>query len=455
MKTPCSIAVAAVILCLGAAGESRGAFLLVRKDGGTVWASSARREGDVVQYRERDSGEDRSVPVAELDGVVPVVKRGKQYDAKLVQTFVDRLEDLKGKHPRQLRTLNQLLQEWKVLQAPVAELDDRITQLVREYQQGDKTTESYKKVVLDLGMLKYKDMRGAYTARIDEECARITGDHVARALKHLSEVAGAPEIGIERFVEVRYLCEHLLQVAEADTQLTVRNYLAACRKKAFEGNCRKSAETFTAGRKTVDVYLAASRILHGVKEEIAATEAQKADVAGRIEDLVRQATAAQRAYRFDYKGYPLRREDVELYNRAKDYTSCLTFAFIPVSDQCLIIPREIPKPAAMGRSFTVPVRLIFNRAQPPDRRLGVVVMLCGEGEVTHSHTEELESLRIKDGHVDITFRGDLSKVGKDFAPVPDKAGRTNVYVYLAYREDAGEGEYRWPAISHACRWPLR
>ena len=420
-----------------------------------MWASTARRDGDAVLYKERDSGEDRQSPVGELDGIVPTVTRGKNYEPKLVETFVDRLEDLKLKHPRQLRTINQLLQEWRSLQKPVVKLDGKIAQLVQEYEQGEKGMESYNKVVLELGMMKYKDARGTYTERIDTECERITRDYVARGLRSLSEAAAAPAIGVDRFVELRFVCEHIGQVAKAEEGRAAEDSLAACREKAFAGNCRRGAETFLAGSKTVKSYLEASRILHAVKEEVAVTDAQKAGAAARIKALLEQVAKSQPAHRFDFRGYPLTREDVTLYNTAKEYVSALTFASIPVSDQCLIVPRKTPRRAAIGHRFTVPVRLVFSRAQPRDRCFGMVVMICGENEVTHSHTEELAPFRIENGHVDLTFTADLSGVARDFAPVPDSEGRTNVYVYLAHRVQDGEGEYRWPALSHACRWPLR
>jgi hypothetical protein len=455
MKMQYLVSVAVVLLTLGALCESRGAFLIVRKDGSIVWASTARREGDVVLYKERDSGEERKSPVAELDGIVPTVTRGKNYKPKLAQTFVDRLEGLKSKHPRHLRTINQLLQEWKGLQKPVVELDGKIAQLVREYEKGDRSAEDFNKVVLELGMLKYKDMRGTYTERLDGECERITGDYVSRGLKRLSEAAAGPGVPVERFAELRFLCEHIGQIAEADTGRKAQDQLDACREKAFESNCLRGAETFSASRKTVNTFLEASRILHAVKDVIATTDSEEAAVESRINALLEQVAVAQPAYRFDFRGFPLTRDDARLYGQTKDYTSVLSFVSIPVSDQCLIIPRETPKAALMGRRFTVPVRLIFNRAQPKDRCFGMVVRILGEHEVTHSHTQELKPFKLENGRADITFVADLSSVDDDFSPVADDEGRTNVFVYLALREPDGEGEYRWPALSLACRWPLQ
>ena len=84
----------------------------------------------------------------------------------------------------------------------------------------------------------------------------------------------------------------------------------------------------------------------------------------------------------------------------------------------------------------------------------MVVMVRGENDA-HTHEQELRPFKVANGRADITFTGDLSKLGQDVTPVADAEGRTSVYVYLAYRVPDGEGQCRWPAISYACRWPLR
>jgi len=439
-----------VAIAVGISLQAHAMKLIVTKKSEGVWATTARRVDNKVIYISKDTGEESSFQVSELDGVIPKVRRGKSYKPDEIQKYIDRIKSLRTKHFRLLRQLNPLLQEWESLQKPSPELEDEIEAQATAFRSGNRGPKAFEKASLALEMVKYKDLAGTYTDRIDglteemrAECLEINMQRFVRFARD------SPKNRIGIFVKARVLGGQLKRITTHTAQKAqISKMVADTRKRTFDTNVRTAYSTFM-NVKSIDAYLDSARILDWLKKEVADTDAAKSGLDRQIGSLVDLIAKKKPTYDFSRDGFPVGPDDKAIRRKTSAYSSRVTFDTIPLELECYVVPAAAPPRIRFGKPFTVPLRLIFRRAQPKDRDLVAVVMLRKQREM-HRHAIHLQKVQIRNGRADVVFREDFGKLEDAFVPVREpRRGGVAYYVYVGY--EVGNGE--WQAISRACAWP--
>lgn len=422
--------------------------LIVTKEGKSMWASSVKQEGDVVKYMDRLTGEEKTVPLVGLHGVVRTVERGVQYTPDQMQKYIDTIKKLQKLHQNLFRELNSILQEWEALQKPSAELEGDIDRLAGEFKASDKGTKAYKKIVLDLGMVKYKDMQGKYAAQIENVLAEMKADYVNSNMEQLEKIAsGAAALTSDQFVAFEILSKDVMHETEGEKKAFVENQLQKTREVVYNSLCSSGYQAFIK-TKSIDAYLESARILLAVKEQVAETPEQKDGIEKRIKALTDLAAKAQPAYRLEQDGFAFTGDDMSLMNNA----SRVTFSDFDVNEQCFVLAESKPGAIKLRRPFSVPLRIVINRSQPKDRFFGMMVKMRSENDM-HSHVVELGKLQFSSGHAAISFSENFSELDNNFVPTPNEYGKYNIYCYLVYRVAVDGNEDQWVPVSEACAWP--
>jgi len=451
MKRPLVI----VLSLLLTASATVAVQLIVTKKGEAIWARKPRRQGDAITFVNKESGQEETRLVADLSGVISIVRRGKRYEPAQIQRNIDRIKKVMLRHFKHKRLLSPILREWELLQRPSPELEEKISGFQQAFADSTKETRMFEKAVFGLGMLKYKDVHGKYTERIDILVDEITADYLETNLARLRELVKKKDLAVGDFVAVRKLGKALLASATDDRRKEeIEKLVADSRNRAYEFGMRDAVVSFKSGGKGIDAYLRAARILMGVKDEVAETEAQKADVDAKMENLVARVSQTQPAYSFEYKGYPLTRDDMSLYRRTEKASSRYKLGSVAVDEQCLIIARRVPALLRVGTPFSLPLRFVFNREQPEDRIFGITIRIMGERGL-HTHTTRLRTPEIRTGHADVTLEEDFSLLEPGFTLRTDTSRHPRLYAYLSYLPAPEENPDDWHAISVACGWLIQ
>lgn len=427
--------------------------LIVTKDGQGIWASSVRQEGENVIYTDKSNGSEVNVSVADLHGVISTVKRGKQYTSGQIDKSIEKIQKLQTMHRNLLRQLNPILQEWEALKKPSPELESAIDEVVSAFKTSSKDTGLYKKTVLDLGMIRYKDVQGKYAPRIDSLVKEVGEEYVKTNKEKLKSSAQAIDsMTIDDFVGFKTLAGDVAKVAGDSDKEEVDKLLSDTRAKAYDALCGRGYKIFMAD-KSVDAYLESKRILSGVKEQIAETDAQKTAIDERLSTLSRMAAKAQPDFNIDENGFVFTRNDMVDLNVVGQYCSLVTFTGTDVNEQVFVLPERAPGSLQFGRPFSTHLRLVLNRGQPKDRELGVLVVLLSENGIS-KHTVPLGKLEFKDGQAKVDYKEDFSQCTiRNLAP--NKKGQYCIYFYIAYQHIIDEANTEWVPISKACAWPIR
>jgi len=432
----------------------RADVLVVTKKGESIWATTANKEGDTVTYTRRDDGVDVKSPASELDGVLPVVKRGTSYEKEEIEKYVERIKKTRSKHPTLLKQINGILQEWENLLKPDTETEGKITALAGEFAGGQKDTRAYRRLTVEMGMLQYKDMQGKYAGRMKTILADAKKEYVSTNQVRIQALVASGKTDVDTFLKIKTLATDLLQVADAPLKESIQQALNKSAAACLEAGLRDGPKVF-AGAKTMAGYLESSRRLYVLKNEVAATEDTQARVDKAIGQLNAQVSAAIKTHDFSHDGFPLTQEDVRQFNAAGERASRTTFADTKSENACLVVPTRSPGRLRLGQPFEVPVKLIFNQAQPADRVFGMIVQMHQKGGGLNQYTIRLEPSAIANAQATATVRDDFAKVDKSFTLGPsDKMGNSYYFCCLAYRasEDNGNGQEDWRALSSFCSW---
>ena len=285
--------------------------LIVTRDGRSLAAIGARKDGERIVYNDKDSGDEKQLPASGVDAIVPIVQRGKAYKPEEVQRTVDLLKALKGRHQGLLRQLNEILQAWQALQRATPEFEGQITNLVSVFEASDKMPAIYKKTVLDLSMIKFKDVQGMYTPRIDAACESMRKEFVATNLDRLVKMAAGDKIPAERFVPLKRLAEPLSEAADAGDREKIKALVEKSRLTALDTTCRQAESVFVAAKSSVDAYLKSAGLLFLARREVAATAEQKAGIEKKLAALRSAAGRSLPACRLDENGFPISIEEIE------------------------------------------------------------------------------------------------------------------------------------------------
>ena len=443
--------VVSLSVVLGLVSSARaGDRLLVTKTGQGIWATRAKKADGKVLYVSRDTRQTCSVPIADLDGVVPTVQRGKLYTPDAIEKYITQIETLQRKHGRLYRQLNTILQEWKALQRPSAALENQITEIETSFTGSDKGTRAYQRAVLALEMVKYKDLGGIYTEKTDALFAHLKDQYVAINKQRIMDMAAAPNLPIDSFVPMRQLAEAVKEEAgDADKEI-INDLLATTREAVYRSTCQESFRIFRAS-KSVDGYLESVRMLKLNRDEVAATEEEKTTIDGGLARLREGLKKMQSSYRLNEKGYPFSQDDNALLNSMHRYASRVMFVGQELDEQCLILPETQPGYSSLRSPISVPLRLILNRGQRPAQELAIGVKLMGQ---TNDHFVRVGAVEFKNGHSRVMLDVDFSFLPDDFELLPNDQGETMMYVYMAALKDPDSEVEEWVAMSQYCSWPI-
>lgn len=445
MKKNVWLVVVYIGLCSGAVAES----YVVTKEGKGFWTSSVRKDEKAIYYMDKTTGEEKTLSLSVVDGLVLSVQRSEQYKPEQIKSHLENIRALIAKHRSLTRDLNQLQQEWEALQKGDPGFAKQIDAIVEKFNASDKGIKAYKGAMMDLGMIKYKDVQGKHAERIERTVGKVKNEFLTAGFARLEGMASTNRISVNDYLEVKNLANAL---SDAGQKEKAAGLIENIRRLALSLNAQEALAGF-ASSKTVEAYLVSNDLLIRIKNEIATEGDPKKRIDVMLGGLIRDVGKAQPAFNFDLRGYPMTKNDNTVLSSLQRFSSIITFTASDLEEQCFVFPLQRPENIRMNQRFSVPLRLIFNRAQPKDRIFGIMVLIPG-GHGTDSHTVALECLQIKNGHADATFTDEFDHAEKDFAPVPDSKGEYGAYLSLGYRTSAAGESAQWCPISRACRFPI-
>ncbi len=433
--------------CACAQAES----FVVTKDGKGLWVWSTRKDNDKILYIDKETGDEKSFPAGDVEAVIPKMKPGTPYPLEQVNGYVSSLKALEKKHQRLKRILTQLLQEWESFLKEDPGLEKAIDDEAKTFKASDKLTKAYKGAVMNLGMLKYKDAQGKYAAKIDTLVQDAKKDYYEAGFARLEALSATNKINLVDFIETKELVVALSEFCDAPHKEKAGKCLEKARQIALRSNTRLALDGFATAR-TVNAYLSSLDLLHRSRVVLAAEEIQQKAIDTMMSGLARDAGRVLPAYKFDYKGYPLTANDRALLNKYQNYSSRVSFSS-ERDEQCLVFPLKQPERIRLNSSYTLPLRLVFNRLQPPNRKYSIWVYIpaAEDGGGPYIRSVPLENVSITNGHAEATFTFKFEQDKDDFIPGAAEDGK--VYVYLALEGlVASEGrEARVLPLSCACR----
>jgi|GEM_PF-5804538 len=449
-------AVCAFALILQVAGPLRavrGDVLLVTREGAGIWARSVRRDGDSVAYIDRESGAEKRIPQAGLDGIVYPVQRGKQYAAEDVEKKIETIRRLMGRHQALTRPLNEMLQQWEALTRPLPELDTAVKAVSEAFDAGARDARAYRKACIDLDMLAYKDVNGSCVGKIRAEKERIRRDYVEVNIARLQQMAGRGATTPESFVAMKRIAGPLEDSAQETDRAGISAIMSAARQDAMASGFRQ-VDALSAQGISLNFYLRCSSLLLLLKDEVAGGAAEKAEAEKRLVALRAHAASRLADYFFSGEGFPLAKEDREAAERAARFSARVTFKSRPLEERAMLIPLASPGNISLGAHFRIPFRAVFNSIPATNCVYGLTILIPG-ARIAHEHTRRLPCFSLSGARADFELEEDFSSLPADFEPGADRQGRCWVYAVLSRlvsEPDAPQEE--WLDVSRGCQLPL-
>jgi len=426
-----------------------GDKFVVTKDGMCFWVTRVKQEGEVLRYNSKQTGEENTIAVSELHGVVPTVTRGKQYTPEEIQKYIDRIKKLQKKHSRLFRQLESILQGWEALKKPNLALEGDIEKLKGAFAASDKSTSIYKKTVLDLSMVRYKDMQGKYGTKLDNLLADMKADYVKSNKVLLEEqAADSATMTFEAFVKHEQLTKDITPEAKESDKGAVASMLEKTRQTVFDSQGSVSIKVFV-GRKSIAAYLESARIMYGLKEGVAGTTKQKEDIDKRIGQLITNAQKSNSSYHINESGYPIGADTQKLMDAAKYRCSTSKSTYTDILEEVFIIPEKSTRGLSFGRSFSFPLRMVIQRAQPKNRKFALIVTYPGASTVTRV----IGTPQFKNGVASVKFDENFDDLA-GMQILPNDEGRYYFYFHMAYEVPSENGEPTWQAVSKLCFWSI-
>ncbi|MBA4387103.1 MAG: hypothetical protein C0404_03920 [Verrucomicrobia bacterium] len=432
------------IVCLSA--TVRADSLIVTTDSTGIQATNVRTDRDTVSFKDVETGADKTMPTNKVDGIVPFVSKGKDYKPEEIQQNIELLKKLKLKHKTLIKYLNQLQNEWEAMQKPAKEYDKDIDNLVNGFKNGDRSTTAYKGVTMSLGMIRFKDVHKKYSERIDAALAEVRDAYLAGIIARFSTLATSNRLSIAEFARVREMTSDISDHGDMKHKEKAAKLLNQARQTTLDV-CSQDAVAMYSGKQNIEAYLRSRDTFLKLKEEVAAGDAQKKKLDELMAAQLADMAKSMPAYRFD-GGFAWEGGDLQAYEDSKAYSVRAKVSSLQEEPQCYVIPTGQPELLKPGTAFTMPLRLVFNRAQPTNRFYAVAFMLNGT-PAPFVHHIELGKLQIVDGHVNASVKEEFLNLQKDFKPVVDPEGKSFYMFYVAWkRPDAAKGD-EWAPISQA------
>lgn len=491
-------------------GRAEARTMLVFKDGNPVWADSVSKKEDTVTYKVAGSDSIRTVSAGELTGLIPEVERGKKYDAAHIESVIKRIKTVQSRHHALRRPLTSILQEWEALKQPAVDLNPEIDACIQDFNSSAKDMETYRRTAMEMGMIKYKDVRSDHTARLDKALSDMRASFVKVNTERLTNQTNQTPT-IEEFIKAMELGGFLLDMAEGAEKTVLTEAVTLLRRNTLDANLKRAEASFSSGGKSLRAFRDAMELLRRTRHQVANDDTLRATVDALSSQIVTQAleasvieaqagfagadgrisayldgmqlffkvrdaalqaglppeaitvaqdglmAAAAQCYPdfvFSYRGFPLIAEEAVTV-RETDYASTFDPPDLTVEEECLIIPLKDPGVVPTAGNFEVPIQFIFNQRQPTDRNYAIMLRVQGAGGTSAQDIKILPALTLTDGRLRLRLAGNLTFLYAGFEPLRDEQGTAFLNVYLAYQQISDAHGQRWVPISRTCRWKLQ
>lgn len=442
-----------VFLIIGfASGVLYADQYIVTKKGDGIWAVGTKQEGDTIVYTEKLTGKSVTVPISELDGVIQQVKRGQKYAPEYIEKQITKLKKLLVSHRQKLqRPLAQLLQEWEMFTKPSEEIEGEVPKLENAFMASEKKTTDFKTAHMGLAMLKYKDMSGSYTERIDTVMKKVLEEYSSVNMSRFDAWAKDEKLDLEKFYEARSLCAELVEHIDAAKKVELERLM-----KTIRVNVTKHV-TFSVGpyfvkNKNVDGFLYGFDQLRRVVEDVADNEADKATANQRMEDYRVKVGKALADYNIDSNGFAIPAKEAEMVSGFEQYGDFLVYTDKEFVEEAVFVPVQNPGPIRISSVVTpVKMRVFFNRPQPEGRKYGVRITVPGEPYSQSQTFTFTNPIIVAEGNATINFQCDFSWLPADFSAGNPETGSKSVALALGYQSEDGN----WKPMSKVCRLPAR
>ncbi|MDA0323313.1 MAG: hypothetical protein O2923_11445 [Verrucomicrobia bacterium] len=443
------IAAASFVFASGMPAEADR--LIITTDGRSILAATAKQAGDAIVYVERASGEEKQLPVLNLTAVIPIARRGKTYTEAEVRKYVSRIESAQKRHPRLVKQLKPLREEWMQRLEPPPELDGEIAGILKEFRAVEPEYGNFKRTMSALGMLALKDSTGSFDAKIEKARAGLSGDYFQILANQCADWSAKDALSVDEFIRYRSIIQLARGVDKAGAKKLAQES-DPLRKRVLEHQRGLALGRFS-GAPGLDRYLHGLGLLGRLEKEIAADASES----GPVEKARGQLRAAYKNVEpkrwFTEDGYPMAKEDFGLSKEMRRFGELVTFNDIEVDRECYIISKAKVHAVRYRHPTRLSFRLIFNQLHE-DADYGVVVRLF-EQSGHHEHVLPLKGMLVTDGRADVTVTEDFSEVPQAFEPaLNERTGKRYFYAYIAYRRVGKDGAPEWRAISPSRGWFL-
>jgi hypothetical protein len=421
--------------------QSLASVLVVRKNGSSFWAESAKKADSKLVYTD-DAGKSGSLSLEEVSQIIPKIRRGKQYPPATVNKIVGVIETELKRYPRLKKQLVALRDEWKTLQQPTPDISADIAKLGTDYEASEHDLPAFTDFTTKLGMLAFRDLRGTYTADIETLESRVQSEFFTqqhgRLMKQLR-----PKMPTGEFVQARSVVRSLITLGIDDARgkaLTSR--MEQARLSILKNEMAKAKLMLSDAK--LPGYTAANAIIFELIEQVADSAAHKATLQKALASFQSTVAKSNRNIAFDKRGFPFTRPDMEAMQANKEgFRSMVLFS--QIEPRAFVFPRSIPSRIAFNEPVRIPLSALF-RATPPDySKLGIAIHVLGpQGLVEHSTPLPI---KILDARAEINLAFDL-RVDPAIVAFHKAQGQPGV-VYLSLA-CLPTGADKWQMLSHAC-----
>jgi hypothetical protein len=437
---------------LFASGMPAGADrLIITTDGRSILAATAKQAGDAIVYIERRSGDEKRLPVSALTAVIPIAKRGKRYEEADVRKYIARIESAKKKHPRLVKQLKPLLDEWSLRLEPPPELDGEIAVILKEFKAGEPLYGNYKQSMSALGMLAFKDSAGSFDEKIEEARAGLTRDYFQILANQCADWAQREALTIDELKRYGSIVG-LAQGVDRSGAKKLAAEMEPVRKRLFDKQRARALAGFVEAP-GLSRYLHGLGLLGRLEKEIAANASESSRVEKTRRDLRAAYKRAEPKRWFTDDGYPMAQEDMALSKATSRFSSLITFQGLELDRECYIISKSKMQAVNYRQPTRLSFRLIFNQLHENAEYAVVVRMFEQSGQ--HEHVLPITDMVVMGGRTGVTVTEDFKRVPRSFEPAEnERTGKKHFYAYIAYRRVGKDGAPEWRAISPARGWLL-
>lgn len=431
----------------------RAADLIITKEGKSVWADSTRKDGETLRYVPQNGGAEESFASADVDAIVPTVKRGKEYTPEQARTVLDRIKRMIAKYPNLRKQLTVLQQEWKAIESPDTGADARIEEAAAKFRASSRNADDFRSAALALDMIKFKDQSGRYDDKIAQLLSAMRQECLDAEMVTLKPLLESKTKSIADFIKAATIVDRLtLNPFSDDQKKALRDSIVKRREETVAANLELAKSAFF-GAKNMEGYLHSAGILIDLGRYVA-DDKTKGEVERHVRVIRTAATAACPGYNLERDGYPLAAADRQAMTNVQ-WAMTAEGIPLPMDEQCLMFPPEGARAVAPGESFKIAFHIVFNRSQPPDRPFKIVALLNIPGQQGRMSETPIGRLQIANGQASAVFEAQMPGAGP-----PGPGGAVFVpgmRVFLARegQRTPASDKLEWIAVSRAFCVPVR